>query len=96
MSPEERTAKDLAWGFWKAGWNACVARGGGWLKTYCGEPAWDLIAREEFEAFLLENQKLWVEANMAQGIKAFNKVYSEREVQPIPTPEEATHPGRFL
>lgn len=95
MDSEQRSARDLAFGFWKAGWNACVARGGGWLHTYCGEPAWDMIALEEFEAFMLEQGKLWEEQNMALGIKAFNRVYGQRETQPVPTPSEATSPGRF-
>jgi hypothetical protein len=89
-------AKELAWKFWKAGWDGCVARGGGWLKTYCGEPAWGLIAREEFEALMLEWDKLWEERNVAEGIRAFNQVYAARESQVIPTPLEATNPGKFL
>ena len=87
---EERVlARGVAWGFFKAGWDASVQRGGGMLKSYPGEPAWEVIAREEFEAFLAEQGRLWEEANMAAGIKAFNQVYVTRDAQPIPTPEEA-------
>ena len=92
---EKILAKGVAWGFWKAGWDGCVQRGGGFLKSYAGEVAWEVIAREEFESFMLEQGKVWEEANLAAGIKAFNQVYVDREVQPIPTPQDAIHPGRF-
>lgn len=93
-SVQERVAaKEVAFGIFKAGWNACVARAGGLLKTYPGELFWDVIAREEFEAFYMETQKLWEEQNEAAGIKAFNQVYIYRDAQPIPTPQEATNPG---
>jgi hypothetical protein len=88
--------RELAWADFKAGWDACVARGGGWLKTYCGEPAWGLIAREEFEARVLAENKVWEASNMAAGIAAANQAGAAREVQPIPTPDEATHPGKYL
>ena len=86
---ETALARGVAWGFWKSGWDASIARGGGFLRTYAGEPAWEVIAREEFESFLLEQGHVWEEANLAAGIKAFNQVYVNREVQPIPTPQEA-------
>ena len=83
-------AKGVAWGMFKAGWDASVSRGGGFLKSYPGEPAWEVIAREEFEAFMLEQGRMWEEANLAAGIKAFNQVYVQRDTQPIPIPAEAT------
>lgn len=95
MNPDLIAAKHAAWAFFSAGWQACVDRAGGFMINYCGSPTWDLIAREEFEAFIVQELALWEEENMAKAIKHFNQVFVEREAQPLPTPDEATHPGRY-
>ena len=84
------SAREAAFGLFKAGWDASVAKGGGTWKNYCGEPYWDMLARQEFESFWAESFRLWEEANLAAGIRAFNQVFVERAGQVIPTPLEAS------
>lgn len=95
MNEDLRLARDAAWAFFSAGWQACVERAGGFMQNYCGSPTWDLIARTEFENFIFQEQKLWEEENMAKAIKAFNQTFVNRDPQPIPTPDEAIHPGHY-